>query len=145
MILPGLQQSNLINLASCCAVWSFGWWLQLQPGDLLLLIIHPFGWMYNTTCTGRCSSPRHAHQEMLAGLHLLPDQISVVSCSAFVSVVFHIAKAASNEAGVHPGLYGHGCPKVDTQSCGWQEPTATILLLQLTCCLSGITRWCSCT
>lgn len=48
---------------------------------------------YNTACTGSCSSPWHAQQEMLAGPHLLPDQTSVVCCSTFVSVLFHIAKA----------------------------------------------------
>lgn len=67
--------------------------------------------MYNIACTGSCSSPRHAHQEMLAGLHLLPDQVSVLSCSTFVSEVFHIAKAVSNEAGALPGLCGDGCPR----------------------------------
>lgn len=65
---------------------------------------------------------------MLAGLHLLPDQISMVSCSTFVSVVFHIAKAVSNEA--HPGLRGDGRPR-DRGVLGVAEPTAAILLLQL--------------
>lgn len=44
-------------------------------------------------------------------LHLPPDQISVVSCSTFVSVVFHIAKAVSNEEGAHPDLRGDGFPR----------------------------------
>lgn len=81
---------------------------------------------------------------MLAVLHLPPDQISVVSCSTFVSVVFHIAKAVSNEEGAHPDLRGDGFPGTG-DSWGWQEPTAAaILLLQLACWHSGITGWCSC-
>lgn len=67
--------------------------------------------MYDITCTGSCSSPRRSRQEMLAGLHLFPDQMSVLSYSTFVSVVFYVAKAVSNEEGAHPGLCGDGCPR----------------------------------
>ena len=107
---------------------------------------HSFGWMYNITCTGSCSASRHAHQKILAVLHLPPAQTSVVRCSTFVSVVFRIAKAVSNEEGVHPGLHDADCPRDRGHSgMGRSLLTPATLLLQLACCDSGITRWCSCT
>lgn len=107
---------------------------------------YPFGWMYNITCTGSCSASRHAHQKILAVLHLPPTQTSVICCSTFVSVVFHIAKAVSNEEGAHPGLHDADCPRDRVLSGMGRSPlTSATLLLQLAHRDSRITRWCSCT
>lgn len=100
---------------------------------------HPFGWMYNITCTGSCSASRHAHQKILAVLHLPPTQISVIRCSTFVPAV---KEAVSSEEGLH----GAGCPRDRGLSGTGRSPLApATLLLRWAHSDSGITRWCSCT
>ena len=105
---------------------------------------HPFGWMYNITCTGSCSASRHAQQKILAVLLLPQTQVSVARCSLFV--VFRISKAVSNEKGGHRGLHVAECSRDGGLSgIGRSSLAPATLLLQLSHRDSGITRWCSCT